>query len=97
MPGGNFHHFNPGPPPPNNLAFAIIATVLCCWPLGVPAIIFATQVNTKWSQGDYQGAQESADKAKTFAIWSVISVLILYAILLVLGLAGVISAATFGL
>jgi len=58
-----------GPPPENNLIWAILSTVLCCWPLGIPSIIFASQVNTKWMMGDVAGAHEAARKAKQFAIW----------------------------
>jgi hypothetical protein len=75
----------------NNLVIAIIS-VICCLPLGIPAIIFATQVNTKVAAGDIAGAQESAAKAKKFAIigiivWAVCVVLyIVFA--LVLGVGG---------
>jgi|BarGraIncu00222A_1022003.scaffolds.fasta_scaffold00130_8 hypothetical protein len=54
--------------PPNYLVWAILATVLCFWPLGLVAIVFSTQVNTKWARGDVQGAQASSRKARTFAI-----------------------------
>jgi hypothetical protein len=54
-------------PVPNNLVIAIIS-ILCCLPLGIPAIIFATQVNTKVAAGDLAGAQDSAKKAKMFAM-----------------------------
>ena len=64
--------YNAGPPPQNYLVWAILSTVLCCLPLGVVSIIFSTQVNTKWNQGDVAGAQSSAQKAKTFAIWSAV-------------------------
>ncbi|SRR5256885_1609956 len=78
-------------PVPNNLVIAIIS-VLCCFPFGIPAIIFATQVNTKVAAGDIAGAQESSQKAKKFAIigiaaWAVC--IVLYIILvLVLGVGG---------
>jgi uncharacterized membrane protein YozB (DUF420 family) len=76
-----------GPPPQNNLVWAILSTVLCCLPLGVVSIVFAAQVNGKWAQGDFAGAQESAKKAKQFAIWSAIAwvvVIALYVIFFVL-------------
>lgn len=40
------------PPPQNNLVLAILATVLCCLPGGIYAIIQANKVNTLWAQGD---------------------------------------------
>src|SRR5215470_7343952 len=65
-------NWTPPPPPsapatvPNYLVPAIIS-IFCCWPLAIPAIIFATQVNTKVAAGDIAGAQESSKKAKTFS------------------------------
>ncbi|WP_203047803.1 CD225/dispanin family protein [Pimelobacter simplex] len=75
-----------GPPPNNNLVWAILTTLFCCLPLGVASIVFAAQVNGKWAAGDVAGANESAEKAKKFAIWSAIAgvvVIVLYIILIV--------------
>lgn len=52
---------------PNYLVQSILVTILCCWPLGIPAIIFAAQVNGKLAQGDYAGAVEASNKAKMFS------------------------------
>ena len=85
-PGGH------GAPPPNYLVWSILTTLFCCLPLGIVSIVFAAQVNSKWSAGDVAGAQESSAKAKKFAIWSAIAgvvVGILYVVLIViLGVAG---------
>ena len=51
---------------PNYLVPAIIS-IFCCWPLAIPAIIFATQVNGKVAAGDIAGAQEASKKAKMFS------------------------------
>lgn len=51
---------------PNYLIPAILSTVLCCLPLGVISIIFATQVNGKVASGDMAGAMEASKKAKMF-------------------------------
>jgi hypothetical protein len=54
-----------GVPMPNNyLVFAILTTLCCCLPLGIPAIVFASQVNTKFAAGDLAGAMDSSNKAK---------------------------------
>jgi len=65
-------NWTPPPPPaggsgtlPNYLVPAIIS-IFCCWPLAIPSIIFATQVNGKLAAGDVAGAQESSAKAKKF-------------------------------
>ena len=50
----------------NYLVPAILCTIFCCLPFGIPAIIFAAQVNTKLAAGDVEGATEASKKAK---IW----------------------------
>lgn len=54
------------------LVFAILATVLCCIPLGIPAIIYASKINSLQSSGDYEGARDAAKKAKIFTIISAV-------------------------
>ena len=53
-------------PVPNYMVPAIIS-IFCCWPLAIPAIIFASQVNGKVAAGDIQGAQDASKKAKLFS------------------------------
>jgi hypothetical protein len=49
---------------PNYLWQAIVCTICCCWPLGIPAIIYAAQVNTKVGQGDMEGARRASSNAR---------------------------------
>ena len=51
---------------PNYMVQAIIS-IFCCWPLAIPAIIFATQVNSKLAAGDTAGAEDASKKAKMFS------------------------------
>jgi hypothetical protein len=74
---------NYGPPPENNLVWAILATVMCCLPLGIVAIVKANQVNTLWFQGYHAEAHRAADEARKWAMWSAISFGILIALYLV--------------
>src|SRR5437660_567103 len=60
----------PGATVPNYLVFAILSTVLCCLPTGIPAIVFAAQVNGKLQAGDIAGAQAASKNAK---MWCSIS------------------------
>ncbi len=53
-----------GQTPPTYLWQSIVVTVLCCLPLGIPAIVFAAQVNSKVAAGDIAGAEESSRKAR---------------------------------
>ena len=55
------------------LAHAILVTLFCCIPFGIPAIVYAAQVNSKIAVGDYQGAKTSSDNAKT---WCIVSLLV---------------------
>jgi hypothetical protein len=73
---------------PNYLVFAILATVLCCLPTGIAAIVYAAQVNGKLAAGDIAGAQQASKNAK---MWSLISagagllVGVLYTLVAILG------------
>ena len=81
---------------PNNMVLAIIS-IFCCWPLAIPAIIFASQVNQKIAAGDVAGAQDASKKAKTFsyiafglgALWVVF--VIIY-VVFVVGIAAISSS-----
>jgi Interferon-induced transmembrane protein/zinc-ribbon domain len=54
----------PGATVPNYLAFAILSTILCCIPAGIPAIVYSAQVNSKLMAGDLPGAQTASSNAK---------------------------------
>jgi len=83
------------PMPDNYLVFAILATVLCCLPLGIVSIINATKVQSAYNAGDYEGALKASADAKKWAIWSAVGgsiFVILYVIfVVVLGFAGALS------
>lgn len=55
----------------NHLTKAIISTLCCCLPLGVVAIVYATQVEGHSRRGDVSSAQDAADKASAWANWSI--------------------------
>jgi hypothetical protein len=54
----------PGQTVPNYLVFSILATACCCLPAGIPAIVYASQVNSKLQTGDLAGAQAASNNAK---------------------------------
>lgn len=62
MPGGY--------PPPTNMVWAILTTVLCCLPFGIVAIVKASQVTNLWMAGRYE---ESRAASKAAGIWSIVS------------------------
>ena len=63
--------------PDNYLVMSIIATILgfcTCLPLilGIIALIFSTQVDSKYNMGDYAGAQNASSTAKILSIISLV-------------------------
>ncbi len=77
-----------GQTPNNYLVWSILATLFCCLPFGIVAIVKSSQVNGLWAQGRYAEAQASADSAKKWVIWSVVAgvvVAIIYGILIAVG------------
>jgi hypothetical protein len=48
----------------NYLAPAILVTIFCCIPLGIPAIVYAAQVNAKLAAGDIAGATAASNNAR---------------------------------
>jgi hypothetical protein len=64
-----------------------IISIFCCWPLAIPAIIFAAKVNGQVAAGDMAGAQDSSKKAKMFAfigigigvaLWLIYGIMVLF-------------------
>jgi hypothetical protein len=69
---------------PNYLVFAILATVLCCLPAGIPAIVYAAQVNGKLQAGDIAGAQAASRNAKMWC-WISLGLGLLFTLVMVVG------------
>lgn len=72
---------------PNYLPWAIAATLLCCMPGGVAAIIFASKANSAKERGDYAAADAAAKQAKTWLTLSVVLGLLFGAIAILSNLA----------
>jgi len=78
----------PGATVQNYLVFAILVTVFCCLPAGIPAIVYAAQVNGKLQMGDYAGAQQASKNAKTWCFVSLavgLGGILIYGLLITLG------------
>lgn len=56
------------PCPPTYLTPSILVTLFAFLPVGVVAIVFASQVESKYAQNDHAGAQSSSKTAKTLCI-----------------------------
>jgi hypothetical protein len=55
----------------NKLVPAVLVTLFCCLPIGVAAIIQASQVNTLLAQGNRTAALEASRKASDYIGYSV--------------------------
>lgn len=55
---------NFGRPPKTYLLETILTTIFCCWPLGIPAIVYASRVEKKFYAGDVLGAELDSANAK---------------------------------
>lgn len=71
--GTRVPHFPAPPKVPNYLVHSIIATLCCCLPLGIVALVYSAQVNSKLAAGDVAGAQASSARAKTWVIVSFVA------------------------
>ena len=69
------------PKPNNHLVIAIISTIACCLITGIVSIIYSTQVNSKYEQGDYAGAVAASKNAKLWALIGIIGGGLLFLIL----------------
>lgn len=74
-------------PPENYLVWAILTTIFCCWPFGIPAIINASKVNSAYDRGNYAESLEASRKAKNWTIASAATggtIAILYIVFIIL-------------
>ncbi len=60
---------------PNYLVQSILVTLFCCLPFGIPAIVYAAQVDSKLAVRDYSGAVRASQSAKmwcwiSFGVWA---------------------------
>lgn len=77
----------PATPPKNWLAEAILVTIFCCLPLGIVSIVNAAQVNSRFRNGDYEGAlraSKEAGKWTKIALYVTIGAWLLYILAMVL-------------
>ena len=73
-------------PPQSMVGFAWIATIFCCLPLGIVALIFAYKTMSAWKKGEKETAYEYNRKAKMWTGISFFMGLILYGLFLALSL-----------
>tara|TARA_B100000575_G_C23069948_1_gene616230 strand:+ start:626 stop:892 length:267 start_codon:yes stop_codon:yes gene_type:complete len=76
---------NPENCPKTYLMASIITAIFCCWPLSIPAIIYASKVEEYFYDGNYEAAVKASNTAKNWVIASVLTLIIpVFLMLLVL-------------
>lgn len=82
----------PFPQPKNWLVESILVTLFCCLPFGIAGIVNAANVNSRYSAGDFAGAQAAsaaAGKYTKIGFFVGIGVVVLWVIfVVVLGVGG---------
>lgn len=66
---------------PTYLPYAILVTLFCCLPLGIPGIIYAARTSSRAASGDFEGARADSKEAKKwtwFSFWAGIIAWFLY-------------------
>jgi len=62
--------------PKTYLTASIITAIFCCWPLSIPAIIYASKVEEYFYDGNYEAAVKASNTAKNWVIASVLTLII---------------------
>lgn len=58
--------------PPTNIGWAIGATLLCCIPLGIVAIIYSNKVSTSYYNGDMRAAEHYSEVSAWWCIATIV-------------------------
>ncbi|THJ74053.1 CD225/dispanin family protein [Candidatus Frankia alpina] len=70
---------------------SLVATLLCCLPTGIVAIVYATQAQTRLQAGDLLGARQASGRARRWCIVSLIAfavvLLVVVAIVIIVAIA----------
>ncbi len=59
------------PCPPTYVGWSVAATILCCIPLGIPAIIFSAMVKSAYYRGEIAKARRYSNLAQWFIILAI--------------------------
>lgn len=72
IPNHQYPHSDTPPMPSTWLIWSILATVFCCFIPGIIAIIFSSQVSSKYYAGDIEGSRRASRNAEAWIIVSVV-------------------------
>lgn len=75
------------------LPLSILATLFCCLPTGIAAIVFSAQARSRSQAGDHAGASRAVRRARIWLILSVVLGILLIIVIAVLFSLGLLGAA----
>ena len=58
--------------PNDYLVLSVLSCIFGFFPLALAAILLSSRVDVLWAVGDYNGALDTAQRAKKFGIWAII-------------------------
>ncbi len=70
---------------PSYMGWAIATLILCFWPTGIVAVVYASKVGNRLALGDVPGAQEASRKAKMWT-WITFGIGIAAAVIAIIGI-----------
>jgi hypothetical protein len=76
------------------LPLSILATLFCCLPVGIGAIIFSAQANSRAQLGDYAGASQATRNANIWLIITAVVGILFYIVVFAFILLGIIVASS---
>ncbi len=72
--------------PPTYLVWSILATVLCCIPVGIVAIVYSSKVRKYYDQNEFLKAKRASDRALYWTLGSAIVWMVTYPIVVALSM-----------
>ncbi len=72
--------------PPTYLVWSILATVLCCIPVGIVAIVYSSKVRKYYDQNEFLKAKRASDRALYWTLGSAIVWMVTYPIVTALSM-----------
>ena len=74
------------PMPPTYMVWSILATICCCLPAGIAAIVFSAGVSSRYFARDYEGARRASRRAEIWIIVSIVTGVVFNALYMPLSL-----------
>lgn len=72
--------------PEDHMGLSIFVLICCCLPVGIVAVIKASEVGSRFRSGDYDGAMESSREAKSWAMGGLIYGIVSWSVAAVIGI-----------